>query len=566
MKLRLAFATLAATPLIGCGGTNPVQPKDMTAGMAAGVECDASSLTDEAMTFVVDWKDGQRAALESAMGKGVAVVKYSCSGAKVLPACRVRGDYGYAGSTSRKKVINMKDAVQAQAQFGGRHIGASFAGQFAQGRSLSLAYTTVGANSTTVTNVDKSMLSGRCKGATHFVYEAEVGAFAVATTSKGEASAFGEVFGQGSASGATASGKSAVTSDGSLKACGSASKKDTEAVSNCEAIVRISLLPIEASGGGGAAKAGVPDLRKCPDGYVWGDEECVPKATATTFLCSKDDFGQCFEQCERGHMGSCGRLGLMNIRAEEDVRSTGEGFNSKVFEKTAAKVLPNLAKACLEHGEANACMGAKNASFYAAFEQYDAKDRKEPSSEEEARARREFTYLEAGCRGGEGFACTSLLTEVKRPRKVRAGDLSLAEAIPIVDQACSRSPVACALSGHLNSHVYGSYRWPTLNKMKQPNRAAAAKAYARACDGGVADGCYALGFMHLPTDVVRLSMSELVKKDLSTDTEVKGAIAYSELGAGHHDVAKGRAFLQRACKMGEKATIDGDNEIACGFK
>lgn len=558
------LGALAALSMTACGGMNPVQPKDMTAGMAAGegIKCNDAALADEAMTFVVDWKDGQRAALESAMGKGVAVVKYSCNGVKVLPACRVRGDYGYAGSTQRKKVINMKDAVQAQAQFGGRHIGASFQGQFAQGRSLSLAYTTVGASSTTVTTVDKSMLTGRCKGATHFVYEAEVGAFAVATTSKGEASAFGEVFGQGSASGATASGKSAMTADGNIKACSRASKKDTDSVADCSAIVRISLLPVEAKGGG-RKSVGVPDVRSCPPGYVYTDDECVPKAEASTFLCDKSDYQQCFTQCAKGHMGSCGRLGLMDIKGEEDVRAMTKdaALDAEHFQGNAGKVVKNLQRACLVAGEANACIGAKNAAFHEAFFKYDDKDLEEPKGERLAREQMDFELIEAGCRGGEGFACTALLDEFRKKKGAR---ITPSKALLIIHQACSRSPVACGVAGHMYSNVYGTYVWSTLGSLLPPRANDSIWAYERACDGGLADGCYALGFMHLPTDRVGAIMKRLETQDKSTDTETRGAIAYSRLGAGKHDVAKGMAYLKRACAMGEKAMIDGDNEIACG--
>lgn len=563
MYRHLAQVLLVAPIFVGCGGTNPVQPKDLTAGSAAGITCNASDLADEAMTFVVDWKDGQRSALESAMGKGIAVVKYSCEGAKVLAACRIVGDYGYAGGTRRKKVISMKDAVQAQAQFGGRHIGASFKGQFAQGRSLNLAYTTVGANSTTVTSVDKSMLTGRCKGATHFVYEAEVGAFAVATSSKGEASAFGEVFGQGSASGSTSSGKEAMTSDGQIKACGKASKKDLSATEECEAIVRISLLPIEATGGGKAAKGGVPDLRSCPSGYVFNNDECVSKGSTSSFLCTKDNYKECFEQCKKGHLASCGRFGLMNIQSEEDIRTSGKAFDNFHFEKQSHQIVKNLQKACLLEGEANACISAKNAAWYAMFEKYDQKDLKEPAAEETSREAMAFELAKTGCQGGEGFACAAVSQQITEKDKAY---MSPQKILLTVEQACSRSPVACGILGNMNAHTMGTTEWLTLDGITAPNANEAKDAFIRACDGGLADGCYALGFMYMPRAEVQAVMTQLEAEDKSTNGELRGSLRYSDLDPSLHNSGKARAYLKRACAMGKPAFIDGDHEIACGIK
>lgn len=558
--MRTSFVLAApALFLAACGGTSPIQPKDLTAGAAIGetLKCDDATLASEAMTFVVDWQDGQRAALESAMGKGVAVVRYTCEGVQVLPACRVSGDYGYAGATRRKKMIDMDDAVSAQVQLGGRLVGASFEGQFAQGRSLSLAYTTVGANATTVTSVERGLLTGRCDGATHFVYEAEVGAFAVGTRSKGEAAAFAEVFAYGSAQAATASSKSTLTSDGDLPACDKATKRDLEPADDCGAIVRVSLLPI--GGEGASAKAGVPDLRGCPAGYVFADEECVPRAGATSFLCAKGDYHQCFEQCAQGHPGSCGRLGLVVIQGEEDVRADTGSFDLVHWEANGGQVADYLKRACLEGGEANACVPAKTAYGYADDLRYDERD--PPPDVQKQRQAQALELFEAGCRGGEGFACRELADVLLNDR---LPSFAPDRMLGIAAQACSRSPVACALLGNLNANAYGSLKWKSLVGKVPVNVAAARAAYERACDGGLADGCYGLGFMHLPPAETAAIMQRLIAEEKATDGEAEGAAHYSSLGAGLHDAAKAKAWLKRACALGEAGTLDADNEIACG--
>lgn len=566
--MRILRPLMALPLLAGCGGTNPVQPKDMTAGMAAGEGCDATALADEAMTFVVDWKDGQRAAIESAMQKGVAVVKYSCEGVKVLSTCRVRGDYQYAGSSIRRKVINMKDAVQAQAQFGGRHVGASFQGQFAQNRSIDMAYLTVGAESTTVSEANTAMLTGRCAGGTHFVYEAQVGAFAVATTSKGSASAFVEVFGQGSGGGSTAAGKDAVTNDGDLKACDSAKKRDTESVDGCSAAVRLSLIPIDQVAAGAApvafAKAGVPDLRTCPAGFDMIDDACVEKAVVAKApamqakaLCAKNNYMQCFERCVGGEAGSCGRLGLIFL--EGDMLKRGDStFDAAHFKANAARLKGPLASGCTD-GEANACVAAGRASATVGYVGQDAKESwKTPGA---AAFQREVQALDVeGCLGGEGVACEQMIASINLPSELQS--MTIAQMLPVLKVGCAKSAYACLTVGGLYTHNDGTKFWSEAMDAVQKDAAVARTAFTRACDGGLADGCWALGLMYIPEDDAT-SMAMALDVDRGT---LSTMAAFGAMGKGQHDMAKGKALIKRACDLGEKAFVRAPREVACAIK
>ena len=566
MSLRFAHLSLLAAPfLIGCGGTNPVQPKDMTAGMAAGEACDPTTLADEAMTFVVDWQDGQRAAIDSAMRKGVAVVKYSCDGVKVLTSCRVRGDYQYAGTSTRRKVINMKDAVQAQAQFGGRMVGAAFQGEFAQNRSLDMAYLTVGAESTTVTQANTAMLTGRCKGATHFVYEAQVGAFAVSTNSAGSASAFVEVFGQGSGGGSTSAGKGAVTRDGDIKACESASKRDVESVDGCAAAVRLSLIPIDKVAAGAAPPAylaaGVPDVRACPAGFDMIDDACVAKAIVAAApamqakaLCEKGNYMQCFERCAGGEAGSCGRLGLTYLDKFYLKHKTST-FDGAHFDANAAQVKDALGSAC-QTGEPNACMAAGAA--LGGFDDSGEEWWKTPAAAAFYSASQ--ALLVEGCLGGEGVSCSQMLAIINVPKELQS--MTIAQMVPVLKVGCSKSAYACLDLGGLYSHNTGTTWWAEAQDAVKVDVAIARRAFTRACDGGLADGCWALGLMHIPEDdAVDLA------RELDVDRGTLSTMgAFAVMGKGQHDMAKGKALLKRACDLGEKAWVRAPREVACAIK
>ena len=49
--------------------------------------CEEDGVPGDHSPLVVHWPDTQRAALESAMTRGVAVIKYTCEGVEVLPGC-----------------------------------------------------------------------------------------------------------------------------------------------------------------------------------------------------------------------------------------------------------------------------------------------------------------------------------------------------------------------------------------------------------------------------------------------------------------------------------------------
>ncbi len=232
-----------------CGVGNVVRPDQISANQAIGEEfaCTPEKLKGQVSPFAVNWSDNDRATLETEMASGIALVRMTCEGVEVLSGCSLPGGYSYSGLASKKEtVVSMNDMGSVKANIGGTaNLPSEFSAEMSQGRALTLGYMMIGAQNTTVRNVIRdSIEDARCKGATHFVFQAKVGAFAMETREQGEAKAKVSVLGYGSASGEAGSEKGSRIVDGDPESCQSATSKDKEGVEGCQALVRLALLPV----------------------------------------------------------------------------------------------------------------------------------------------------------------------------------------------------------------------------------------------------------------------------------------------------------------------------------
>src|SRR5262245_29071746 len=97
--------------LPGCGaGTaaEAVRPPEQTASSALGESAECRDVSRGAEPLVVDWKPEQRGELEVAMKDGVAIVAYDCNGIRLLPDCRLDGEYGFIGMTRKEQVVRLE--------------------------------------------------------------------------------------------------------------------------------------------------------------------------------------------------------------------------------------------------------------------------------------------------------------------------------------------------------------------------------------------------------------------------------------------------------------------------
>jgi hypothetical protein len=255
-----------------------VRPDDHTAAAATGAELTCEGTPGRIKPLVVDWSPDDRVDLEAAMQGSVVVVKYECPGIEILPGCTVDGSYAYAGVSRKEQVVQMTnmDDIRANIPMSQGTVG----GEIQSGRAIDLATVLVGRRSTTVNYLTEGTLKGQCEGATHFVRSASLGAFSMGTGSVGKAAVVGEMFGVG-ASASSTSERQTLNTDGSLEACRGSEPGSGEPPSECQAPVRIELMPIAEGDLADGNKEALEATKKaaaenpCLPGYVFADGMCT---------------------------------------------------------------------------------------------------------------------------------------------------------------------------------------------------------------------------------------------------------------------------------------------------
>jgi hypothetical protein len=279
---------------------------------APAVQCAAS---DDDRTLIVDLDASDRKTIEEMVGnkKVVPVVAYDCKTLKILPTCKLDAEFTYIGSSSRERVIEIEssDKVAADIPLASASLKASVSG----GRKVEIALAEVGSKSSAMELVAKPQLTplrkGDCDSATHFVYKVDVGAFAIAQKTSGEASAAADVFGKG-ASGESKDSKKSSNAEGKLDACRKATSDDKGSPGDCGVPLRLHLRRIlatnddkaEAEKNAAQAKDDAPASAfavkmdpPCPKGTVRSEGgSCVKPSPSIRYLCAGDDVEECKTQ------------------------------------------------------------------------------------------------------------------------------------------------------------------------------------------------------------------------------------------------------------------------------
>jgi TPR repeat protein len=296
----------------GAGSTGEaVRPNDPTYGAASGdkggaaANCKAiGNVGAEGQPLVVDWEAEQRADLEAAMRKGVAVVHYDCGSLRVLNECQIAGNYGFTGTTVQEKVLSLSNADEAAANLpvGGAKIGASLA----RDSSLDIALVIIGKHATAQEGL-RASLTGKCDGATHYVRGAWLGAFAMKTSTKGEVAATADVFGFAAKAGSS-SVKGVSNKSGDLAACHDADPEAPKPPKACGGPLRIDLMAITD------AKPTKDENKKglaCPTGMVATGDKCSLPAPDVAHSCAGLDGKDCLKQCNAKDLASCSTAALL---------------------------------------------------------------------------------------------------------------------------------------------------------------------------------------------------------------------------------------------------------------
>ncbi|HEY8079326.1 MAG TPA: hypothetical protein VIF62_34585, partial [Labilithrix sp.] len=341
--------------LAGCGGNagSAVRPTDPSAkdalgepsasGGGSGLECKVAPAHAEPL--VVDWKTNDQLELTVAMQKGVALVAYDCKSIRLVKGCSLAGQYAFTAVPSvLQEAVQIADADEVKASL--PFSGGSLSGEVARGSSIDIALAYVGKRSTVNDSVVKTQLTGaECGNVTHFVRGATIGAFAMATGTKGQVRAAADIFGAG-ASGASSSDKKKLNSAGEVSSCKGVNGASTNPPDNCGAIVRLELVQI-----GGLdideSKPPPPLGNTCPEGFTPANGRCAKKAAASGgYRCDPKDRDDCKAQCKAGNAESCYNAALSLIVGAE-IGGPRQQEAMPMFE-TACKA--NIGRACFWMG------------------------------------------------------------------------------------------------------------------------------------------------------------------------------------------------------------------------
>lgn len=534
--------------LLGCGAGavgEAIAPEAHSASDALGEEQTCRAVAAYAEPLIVDWKAQQRLDLELAMKHGVAVVAYTCERFELLKGCSVNGSYSFAGVSRKEDVVQLtnRDEVKANLPLSGATLSASLE----RGATIDLALVMIGKKATTVSKANGDDLEGACAGATHIVRAATIGAFAMDRGTLGAAKAAAELFGAGVSGGSDAKRREKNT-DGQVGACKKASSTDEVPPDQCQAALRLELVPIGSESDVAIAAERAPAKAKakknpCPEGMVWNGSKCTKPLEAESYLCEDKNFDDCQKQCDAGDAGSCYNLGVLLTRdaANYDVPRARAAFH----------------KAC-EKEHAEAC-------------RYEARHVcRSIKSEPECQAKRR-ELVERACDLGDGDGCMALLFDAKR------FGLTTAEAVPYGKRACDLgSAWGCGMYGLM--YVIGDEEGGVKRDVEK-----GLAILERSCEGQDKESCMfmssAFDKEDVPDDPVRHA------KALKIACQLEVLAACSRLGELYKrgakniaaDVDRAAAYWRRACpeglgaikeactNIGQHLRIRGKNDEALKF-
>ncbi len=214
---------------------------------AGKITCDS---TEHLRPFVIEWDATDLSSFEARAATDVVFVRYDKCRLEVLDGCTidsVRGALGAYGAVTWTSGVVEKVDIQSEAELAAKlPLGvATLGGRVSAGEKFHMEYLVAGTRKATraaVYSGDLEAVAG-CRGATHFVYAYNLGAFVLGSLTRAEAEAGATLWGIG---GASAGGKneSAVEKRGGvLESCRGTSAQETE---TCKAPIRLTLREIEA--------------------------------------------------------------------------------------------------------------------------------------------------------------------------------------------------------------------------------------------------------------------------------------------------------------------------------
>ena len=267
--------------------------------------------------LVVDWQPENRLDLEVASRRGPAVVRFDRKVFELLPRCTAgEGAYAFVGVTPKRQRIRLRSRAELHANV--PLAAFSLEAMISQGKSLDVDLRMIGKRVLDRPVVRRDELQGACEGATHFVTALTVGAFAFSAGSRADRGGGVGALGVGTSAKGSAA-RETLQQDGDVKACAAASPNAAEPPSNCAAIVRVEMAPIDASLD---LQASPPT---CGEGLRWDGVACVSARLMEAeraregegnritqegdvpkgYVCDPAQVSECEAQCAVGNAESC---------------------------------------------------------------------------------------------------------------------------------------------------------------------------------------------------------------------------------------------------------------------
>lgn len=519
------FVTFLA---LGAAGCKPGVAGNLA--QAPTVEgCDPKSVGGVVSPLIVEWPSNARSDLEHAMHDGVVVVSFTCDKVTVLPDCHVKGEYGYRALTPRTETTLIEGRDNIQASFGG--VAWAVSGKLERDAKLDLSYVLVGKMSTTRAAVHRDELEGGedfCKGATHFVKRADLGAFAFAAGTKVVAGVGAKAFGQDMATDSE-SKELRTKKDGDAAACKASKLADPNAPEGCGAGIRVSLAPIKEGGVSkdeSVSKKGISDGLGCPAGFFFVDGACTKDAGGKAYLCAEGDEADCQKQCAGGSDPSCDRYArVLLYRDEED----------KEFGAVVAKIkgVSSRFEAACAADQPTPCTALAFVSFGELLSTGKAPDKQQ--------GQKAFRYMQSACTAGDFVGCAFLRMMADEPDMQSEvgvdGKKLFADAVNKGCEAGNAVPCGFLAFERASGGVLG----------KDPKRAL--ELAEKACLGSFAEGCLLHAGVLSDVDACESTWH-------AADERLRKVYdGHALCGASAdvaHDASKAKASKARACALGAK--------------
>jgi len=242
VRARLFGVLVGSLGLVACGGSllgGGGEPLTAKAPEAPGGQAKCKVAASAENPLVTEWPASEKANLEARLREGGVVVSYAGCEMKLLPQCRVRGNYGWRRTTTTTDVVEIHSADELYAKL---PLGAvALEGELE--RSGRLAVQTTIAGQLELRGWDKQVSEDpACTGASHVVGALSVGAFKLRAGGSVAAKGGVGITGVGTTGGGTQSSESVLREAGTPDACKSST--DEAAHAECRSPIQVFLWPL----------------------------------------------------------------------------------------------------------------------------------------------------------------------------------------------------------------------------------------------------------------------------------------------------------------------------------